>query len=181
MIGSGTCTLREAIIVSSVMARVSLPILHSAAGLKGLCDLAAQQSSNGESAAATNIFIKTLLDKGLALPYQVIDALVFFFLRFRAVDPANVKEEDAMARPSEAKAARDLTLGFHQCMLSFAQRYRNDLTEDQREALLDLLLTHGHYGIGPEIRRELVAGRGRGVPLEQPGQTFDGDDTMALD
>lgn len=119
--------------MSSVMARVSIPILHSAAGLKGLCDLAAQQASNGENAAATNVFIKVLLDKGLALPYQVIDALVFFFLRFRSVDPAAVKEAEAMERPSEAKIGRQLPVLFHQCLLSFAQRYRNDINEDQRE------------------------------------------------
>ncbi|KUI68883.1 hypothetical protein VM1G_04370 [Cytospora mali] len=181
LIGSGTCTMREAHIVSSVMSRVSVPVLHSAAGLKGLCDLAAQQASNGESAASTNIFIKTLLDKGLALPYQVIDALVFFFLRFRSLDPASVKQAEAMDRPSEDKIGRQLPVLWHQCLLSFAQRYRNDINEDQREALLDLLLTHGHSGIGPEIRRELVAGRGRGVPVEQPAQTFDGDDTMQVD
>ena len=55
------------------------------------------------------------------------------------------------------------------------------VTEDQREALLDLLLSHGHDKIAPEIRRELLAGRGRGVPLEQPGPAFDGDDTMVID
>ncbi|KAK2613654.1 hypothetical protein N8I77_000553 [Diaporthe amygdali] len=181
LISSGTCTLREAHIVSSVMARVSIPILHSAAGLKGLCDLAAQQASNGESAASTNVFIKILLDKGLALPYQVIDALVFFFLRFRSIDPAAVKEAEAMERPSENKIGRQLPVLWHQCLLSFAQRYRNDINEDQREALLDLLLTHGHSAIGPEIRRELVAGRGRGVPVAPQGQAFDGDDTMQVD
>ncbi|PSR79309.1 Bystin-domain-containing protein [Coniella lustricola] len=181
LIESGTCTLREAHIVSSVMSRVSIPVLHSAAGLKGLCDLAAQQASNGESAASTNVFIKTLLDKGLALPYQVIDALVFFFLRFRSIDPAAVKEAEALDRPSYDKIGRQLPVLWHQCLLSFAQRYRNDINEDQREALLDLLLTHGHSAIGPEIRRELIAGRGRGVPVEPQGSAFDGDDTMQVD
>lgn len=55
------------------------------------------------------------------------------------------------------------------------------VTEDQREALLDLLLSHGHDKIAPEIRRELLAGRGRGVLAEQPGPAFDGDDTMLVD
>lgn len=70
---------------------------------------------------------------------------------------------------------------WHQCLLSFAQHYRDQITEEQRELLLDLLLTHGHSGIGPEVRRELLAGRGRGVPLEQEGPAFDGDDTMLVD
>jgi essential nuclear protein 1 len=59
--------------------------------------------------------------------------------------------------------------------------WEHAVTEDQREALLDLLLAHGHDKIGPEIRRELLAGRGRGVPLEPTGPVFDGDDTMQID
>lgn len=54
---------------------------------------------------------------------------------------------------SEERAAMQhkLPVIWHQCLLAFAQRYRNDITEDQREALLDLLLTHGHHTIGPEV------------------------------
>ena len=37
---SGTCTLREAVIVSSVLRRVSLPVLHSAAALARLASMA---------------------------------------------------------------------------------------------------------------------------------------------
>jgi essential nuclear protein 1 len=69
---------------------------------------------------------------------------------------------------------------WHQCLLAFAQRYRNDITEDQREALLDLLLTKGHSQIGPEVRRELLEGRGRGVVVE-PEPSTGGDDTMMVD
>jgi hypothetical protein len=59
--------------------------------------------------------------------------------------------------------------------------HRDQITEEQREQLLDLLLTHGHTGIGPEVRRELLAGRGRGVPVEPLAKTLDGDDTMLVD
>lgn len=182
MIGSGTCTLREAHIISAVLARVSIPVLHSAAALKGLCDIAAQEASQGtEGGGATNIFIKTLLEKKYALPYQVIDALVFHFLRFRSVDPASVQSGDAMTGVSQsADAKTKLPVIWHQSLLAFAQRYKGDVTEDQREALLDLLLSHGHSQISPEVRRELLAGRGRGVPLEQPEVDLDGDDTMMM-
>lgn len=147
------------------MARVSIPILHSAAGLKGLCDLAAQQASNGESAASTNVFIKTLLDKGLALPYQVIDALVFFFLRFRSIDPAAVKEADAMERPSENKIGRQLPVLWHQCLLSFAQRYRNDINEDQREVrtALEDFLSNTHRVFHQERHSTIRLGIGFGL------------------
>jgi len=79
---------------------------------------------------------------------------------------------------ASAVAKGSLPVIWHQCFLVFAQRYKNEITEDQREALLDLLLTHGHPKIGPEIRRELLAGRGRGVPIPEPTGAFDGDDTM---
>ncbi|KAL2208659.1 Bystin-domain-containing protein [Sarocladium strictum] len=183
LIGSGTCTLREATIISGVLVRISIPVLHSAAALKGLCDIAAQEASHGsEGGGATNIFIRALLEKKYALPYQVIDALVFHFLRFRSVDPAAVKEGDAMTGIAmEGDAKTKLPVIWHQSLLSFAQRYKGDITEDQREALLDLLLTHGHRQIGPEVRRELLAGRGRGVPMEPQETALDGDDTMQVD
>jgi essential nuclear protein 1 len=183
LIGSGTCTLREATIISGVLVRISIPVLHSAAALKGLCDIAAQEASHGsEGGGATNIFIRALLEKKYALPYQVIDALVFHFLRFRSVDPAAVKDGDAMTGIAmEGDAKTKLPVIWHQSLLSFAQRYKGDITEDQREALLDLLLTHGHRQIGPEVRRELLAGRGRGVPMEPQETALDGDDTMQVD
>jgi essential nuclear protein 1 len=64
----------------------------------------------------------------------------------------------------------------------FAQRYRNEISEEQREALLDLLLVRGHKEIGPEIRRELLAGRGRGEVAVQEGSVpHDGDDTLMVE
>lgn len=180
LVEGGTCTLREAHIISSVVARVSIPVLHSAAGLHRLCEIAAEQmSQNTEAGGATNIFIRTLLEKKYALPFKVVDALVFHFLRFRAVDPASAHGGDTMSGISGpgAKGGDKLPVLWHQCLLAFAQRYKNDITEDQREALLDLLLTKGHRAIGPEVRRELLEGRGRGVVLE-PGIAVGGDDTM---
>ncbi|KAI1497338.1 Bystin-domain-containing protein [Biscogniauxia marginata] len=176
------CTLREATIISAVLARVSIPVLHSGAALKGLCDIAAREASAGtEGGGATNVLIRTLLEKKYSLPYQVIDALVFHFLRFRSVDPASIREGQVIDISERAAAQAKLPVIWHQTLLSFAQRYRNEITEDQREALLDLLLTHGHHKIGPEIRRELLAGRGRGTVIEPAGPALDGDDTMVVD
>lgn len=184
LVGSGTCTLREAHIISGVLVRVSVPLLHSGAAIKHLCEIAAQESSAGtEGGGATNIFIKAFLDKKYALPYQVIDALVFHFLRFRSEDPASVTEANMGEAMEGVSGAKDIRLPviWHQTLLAFAQRYRDNITEDQREALLDLLLMKGHSKIGPEIRRELLAGRGRGVALEPEAPSFGGDDTMIVD
>ncbi|KAI0401817.1 Bystin-domain-containing protein [Xylaria palmicola] len=178
----GGATLREAHIISAVLSRVSIPVLHSGAALKGLCDIAAREASAGtEGGGATNVFIKTLLDKRYALPWQVVDSLVFHFLRFRNTDPASVTEAEAMNMGERAAIKAKLPVIWHQTLLSFAIRYKNEITEDQRELLLDLLLSHGHHKIGPEIRRELLAGRGRGVVAEPQGPALDGDDTMLID
>ncbi|KAJ5624743.1 hypothetical protein N7510_001052 [Penicillium lagena] len=178
LVSSGTCTLRDAHIVSSVIARVSIPVLHSAAALLRMCDLAAEQSLRSlESTGAVNVFIRVFLEKKYALPYKVIDALVFHFLRFRATDDDTMTDGPTGLHSKAYK----LPVLWHQSLLVFAQRYRNDITEDQREALLDLLLVRGHKDIGPEVRRELLAGRGRGVVVPDPEKqnALDaGDDTM---
>jgi essential nuclear protein 1 len=191
LVQSGTCTLRESHIIGSILQRVSIPVLHSAAALLRLCDIAAEESqasSAGEGGGSTNVFIRVLLEKKYALPFKVIDALVFHFLRYRGDTPTPLQGGDAMTgiqadvaasrRATEAK----LPVLWHQSLLAFAQRYRNDITEDQREALLDLLLVKGHAQIGPEVRRELLEGRGRGVVAEMPdGGLEGGDDTMLID
>lgn len=180
LVSSGTCTLREAHILSSVLAKISIPVLHSAAALLRLTEIAAEQTSVAtESAGATNIFIRILLEKKYALPYKVIDGLVFHFLRFRAA-PQMDQMNDSDNTASLGSNSFKLPVLWHQCLLAFAQRYRNDITEDQREALLDLLLNRGHKDIGPEVRRELLAGRGRGVVIEEQGGDG-GDDTMMVD
>lgn len=218
LISSGTCTLREAHIISSVLARVSIPVLHSAAALLRICEIAADQSIsvNAEAAGAANVFIRVLLDKKYALPYRAVDALVFHFLRFRNSNPnpssASARDNDigsgdnddndfSMSGTTNTATAKrpkreggsnsnnnnnnnsnlnKLPVLWHQSLLVFAQRYKNDITEDQREALLDLLLARGHREIGPEVRRELVAGRERGRDVVPTNGDGDGDDTMEV-
>lgn len=181
------CTLREANIISSVLVRISIPVLHSAAALLHLCEIAAEQSTsiNTESAGACNIFIRVLLEKKYALPYKAVDALVFHFLRFRNSKPTadgDMAMSGTKSRSKKMEKDDKLPVLWHQSLLVFAQRYKNDITEDQREALLDLLLLRGHKDIGPEVRRELLVGRGRGALQGLEGGNGkaddDGDDTM---
>jgi essential nuclear protein 1 len=181
LLEDGTCTQREAHIIASVVAKVSIPVLPSAGAIYRLCDIAAEQmSQDPEAAGPVNIFIRTLLEKKYALPYKVIDSLVFHFLRFRAVGAANGDAMEVESAGGDLGGTGRLPVIWHQCLLSFAQRYRNDITEDQREALLDLLLTRVHKTISPEIRRELLEGRGRGVLVEPAPVGMDGDDTMLM-
>uniref|UniRef100_A0A060SW63 ARAD1A02398p n=1 Tax=Blastobotrys adeninivorans TaxID=409370 RepID=A0A060SW63_BLAAD len=136
---SGTCTLKEAVIVGSVLTKVSIPVLHSAVALMKLAEM--------EYAGPTSLFIKILLDKKYALPYKVVDAVVFHFIRFRTHQGT-------------------LPVVWHQSFLVFAQRYKNDITPDQRDALLDVVREQFHHSMGAEIRRELISGAPRGAIVD---------------
>lgn len=73
LLESGTCTLREAVIIGSVIAKNSIPILHSSAAILKIAEM--------DYTGANSIFLRIFLDKKYALPYRVIDAVVFHFLR----------------------------------------------------------------------------------------------------
>ncbi|CAM9602837.1 unnamed protein product, partial [Choristocarpus tenellus] len=133
----GDCTLREGAIFASVLARVSIPVNHSAVALLKLAEL----PYNG----ATSLFIRVLLNKKYALPYKVIDGLVNHFMAF-------------------VKETRVLPVLWHQSLLVFAQRYRGDIRRSDKERLKELLREQQHHQITPEVRRQLFMGGCRGDP-----------------
>ncbi|SCU99315.1 LANO_0F01464g1_1 [Lachancea nothofagi CBS 11611] len=137
------CNIREATIGGSVLAKISIPALHSSAALSYLLRL--------PFSPATTVFIKILLEKKYALPYQTVDDCVYYFMRFRILDD----------RSNGDDGERTLPVVWHKAFLSFAQRYKNDITQDQRDFLLETVRQRGHKSIGPEIRRELLAGESR--------------------
>lgn len=137
---SGTCTLREALIISSVLAKTSIPMLHSSAAILKIAEM--------DYSGANSIFLRTLLDKKYALPYRVIDAVVFHFLGF-ANDP------------------RELPVLWHQSLLTFVQRYKEDISVEQKEALIQLIRSKFHHEITAEVRREILNSKCRDV-----GETF---------
>lgn len=112
LLESGDCTLREAIIIGSTVANNSIPVLHSCACLLKICEM--------DYTAPNSIFIRLFFEKRYALPYRVVDAAVFHFLRF---------EQDK----------RELPTLWHHALLAFVQRYKNDVSGEQREALLHLI------------------------------------------
>eukprot|EP00879_Flechtneria_rotunda_P004242 GHRR01004490.1.p1 GENE.GHRR01004490.1~~GHRR01004490.1.p1 ORF type:complete len:506 (+),score=188.53 GHRR01004490.1:176-1693(+) len=125
---SRTCTLREAVIFSSVLRRSSLPVLHSAAALLRLAQL--------EYCGTTSFFIRVLLDKKYALPYKVVDALAHHFLSF-------------------GLETRQMPVVWHQGLLCFVQRYKHQLTSADRDALKQLTKCQNHHLLSPEVLREL--------------------------
>ncbi|KXS17083.1 Bystin-domain-containing protein [Gonapodya prolifera JEL478] len=128
LLEDGTCTLKEAAIIGSVLSKVSIPVLHSAACMLKIAEM--------DYTGPTSVFIRILLDKKYALPYRVLDALVFHFLRFKS-------------------DARVMPVLWHQSLLVFVQRYKNDLSSDQRTSLAQLVQVKHHPQISPEVQREL--------------------------
>eukprot|EP00474_Spongospora_subterranea_P004411 CRZ04869.1 hypothetical protein [Spongospora subterranea] len=122
------CTAREAVIVCSILTRISIPMMHSGAALVKL----AQMPYSGP----VSMFMKTLLNKKYSLPYQVISAMVKYFDGFISDD-------------------RVLPVIWHQTFLVFAQRYKNVIIAEHKEKLKSVMRVHEHHQITPEIRREL--------------------------
>lgn len=154
LLESGDCTLREAIIVGSVISRSQIPVLHSSACLLKICEM--------EYSGANSIFVRIFLEKRYALPYRVVDAAVFHFIRF---------EHDK----------REMPVLWHQSLLTFVQRYKNDISTDQKEALFQLLRKQTHFKLTPEIRRELQAAHCRDVEATEQIDPDNVNGAMAVD
>ncbi|KAJ9118833.1 hypothetical protein QFC24_006032 [Naganishia onofrii] len=148
------CSLKEATVVASVLSKVSVPVLHSAAALMRLAGM--------DYSGPNSLFIRVLLDKKYALPYKVVDALVFHYIR--------------LANSSRSKDGDDkLPVLWHQSLLVFVQRYGADLTPEQKDALLDVIRSRPHPTISAEIRREILHSVVRGEPRPEEGAAGDID------
>ncbi|KAG2432729.1 hypothetical protein HYH02_012863 [Chlamydomonas schloesseri] len=132
---SRTCSVREAVIFSSVLKKASLPVLHSAAALLRLATL--------EYCGTTSFFMTVLLNKKYALPYRVIDSLVDHFVRF-------------------ADDERQCPVVWHQALLTFVQRYKHEIRPADLRSLRALCTKQNHYKMTPEVLRELDHALGRG-------------------
>ncbi|THG19385.1 hypothetical protein TEA_007044 [Camellia sinensis var. sinensis] len=181
---SGTCNLREAVIIGSIIQKVSIPPLHSSVALLRLTDMeycgttstgtpkmvpysyrvltrcwyayryGCTRTGYGKQCLGTfgrtgtawvcrGYFIKLLIEKKYALPYRVLDAMVAHFLKFL---------EDERIMP----------VIWHQSLLAFVQRYKNELTKEDKINLYSLVEKQWHKLVTPEILRELDNSRNRG-------------------
>jgi essential nuclear protein 1 len=132
LLQSGTCTLREALIIGSVLLKVSIPAVHTAAALLRLIEI----PYNG----AISVIMKITFQKKYAFPMRVIGSLYTYFIQF-------------------SHETRPLPLIWHVSLLWFIRRYKFELLEEQVEGIHSLLRIKGHVEIGQEIRRELASRR----------------------
>lgn len=129
-------TAREAVIMSSILAKCTIPVLHSSVALLKL----AQMPYSGTTA----LFMKTLLNKKYSLPRKVLSGLVQYFCGF-------------LHKSAGGAALGAMPLIWHQTLLAFIQRYKLELSANQIIALKNLIKVQSHHGISNEIRRELAA------------------------
>ena len=59
--------------MGSIIAKNSIPLLHSSAAMLKIAEM--------DYSGANSIFLRVLLEKKYALPYRVIDAVVYHFLK----------------------------------------------------------------------------------------------------
>jgi essential nuclear protein 1 len=131
LLQSGTCTNREAVVFSSVLSKASVPAIHSAAALMRILEI--------PYSPAICVVIKQIIAKKYAFPQRVVDSLLQYFLAFKTRSNAEV------------------TLIWHQTLLTLVQRYKSHFGGNDREQVFSLLSFHPHPTIGSEIRRELSA------------------------
>lgn len=163
------CTLREALIIASILQRSHLPPVPTAVALVKI----SQQPFRGPC----TVFLRVLIDKQMALPYQAIDALVVYFHRFIRThshekeggageggsgggsrpNPYSSPHLSSQMHEVKGRMVEVLPVLWHQTFLLFVQRYKHDLTMEQTQLLMQVCSIHFHYMISPEIKRELVA------------------------
>ena len=90
-------TAREAVIIGSILGKVSINNLDAAAAIMKLTHM--------EYEVGNGFFIKTLLAKKYALPTQVINALINFFLKFAVNDSNYTDMNDDESDEAEDEAA----------------------------------------------------------------------------
>lgn len=127
-IAENNCTVREAVILSSVLTKCSVPVLHASAALHRL-------SISQPWYGTTAIFMGALIRKKYSFPYKIVGVLVDHFCSF-------------------TDDYRVLPLVWHLALLALVQRYKYDITDPQKERIKKLLKAHTHM-CTDEIRREL--------------------------
>lgn len=141
------CSLREAVIISSVVKRAHVPMLHSAAAMLKIAEMPYN--------SARGVFLLDLISKNYALPFRVLDGIVDHFIRYT---------HDSQI---------ELNVQWHQTLLKFCKLYTREISSEQREALLDLIKHHNHHQISSEVRHILLTTPARDIEIAPMDQCKD--------
>nr|GMD61839.1 bystin isoform X1 [Ipomoea batatas] len=138
---SRTCSIREAVIIGSIIQKSSIPHLHASVALLKLAEM--------EYCGTTSYFIQVLIEKKYALPYRVLNAMAAHFMKFN-------------------DESRVMPVIWHLSLLCFVRRYKADLRKEDKSNILTLVERQRHHLITPEILRELNNSRSRGEKEDDP-------------
>lgn len=141
---SSETSMREAVIIGSILKKTHIPLIHSAAAIYKIAEMPFIQSRS--------IFLMELISKNYALPFKVLDCLVDYFIRYTH------------------NSQIELPVLWHQTLLKFCQKYARDISSDQKEALLELIKQHKHHQITPEIRKAIKEAGSRDIEIETKDQ-----------
>lgn len=125
----GDCSLREASIIGSVIAKSSIPMAHACAAMLKLCEI--------EYSGAVSYFLQVFIKKRYSLPFRVLEAVANHFARFSMDE-------------------RKMPVLWHTALLAFAKNYGSELPEDNRQSLLELCRMQNHSQITPEVFQALA-------------------------
>ena len=148
-------TAREAVIIGSILSKCSINNLDAAAAIMKLTHM--------DYEVGSGFFLKSLLAKKYALPTQVINTMINFFIRF-AEEGLDEEDIDSEAEdPASAyggtgeQTGKQMPVMWHQTLLTLVQCYRPYLTPANCLKLRALIKVQYHTAITPEIRKCLAA------------------------
>jgi essential nuclear protein 1 len=118
-------TMKDARVIAAIAGKVRLPRDHANAFLIKLC-------SAGEVTNTRTIFVARFIAKGQALAVEAIDAILGYFMAFLQFDEKQ-------------------PLLWHHALVDFVKRYGRDLTQEQRDAVTQLVAKHSRHHVTPEV------------------------------
>ncbi|KAJ1605566.1 bystin-like protein [Cryptosporidium canis] len=149
-----TCTVKEAIIIGSILSKVSIPVLHTAAAIIKLSQIKTWNTCQTH-------FIMILLCKKYSMPKKVIDELVENFTKFdhenslQQNDSPLFSHNNINLNSNNIQTNSVLPVTWHKTLLVFVQRYKYEFSPIQIKRIHNLVKNQYHYLISPEIIREL--------------------------
>ena len=142
---------REAIIIGSILQKMSINALDVAAAL--------MKMTTYDYTLGNGYFVKVLLSKRYTLPTMVLDKLIDYFCKTgmegKNAEGVNLEQmEDE--EEGEESLPTEMPVMWHQTVLALVQCYKTYFTPQQKKKISALIRVQNHYAITPEIKRELA-------------------------
>lgn len=141
-------TTRDAIIVGSILQKMSINPLDVAAAMMKLTTM--------EYKLGNGYFLKVLLGKRYTLPTMVLDSIINYFCKTGMQDDKQPTGEEVEEYDEEMEVeVSEMPVMWHQTMLSLVQCYKSYFSREQKNKIKALIKVQNHYAITNEIRREM--------------------------